>query len=103
MGSQGTKDIVHCLDVLFERPGEQGDVVKVHVDCMAKVRTEDCVHVPLERGRCIAQALRQDRPLKKPKWSFARGFVNVLLLHRDLTIRLGEINFPANTSALGVG
>lgn len=44
-------------------------------------------NIPLARGRGIAQALRHDGPLKKPERSFARGFVNIILLYRDLIIR----------------
>ena len=54
------------LPMLVQIPTEYQDVVQAYCDEFSIVVSEDLVHQPLERGKCVAQPKWHDKKLKWP-------------------------------------
>ena len=74
------------LPVLLQVLAKHQDIAEVYCNEFIDVISEDLIHQPLERGRCITQPKRHDEKLKMASVSTKSYFLYRCLFHCNLVI-----------------
>ena len=88
--------LVKVLPVLFQVLAKHQDIIEVYYNEFINVISEDLIHQPLERGRCIAQPKRHDEKLKMASVSTKSHFLYRCLFHCNLVIARCKVQLHKN-------
>ena len=75
---------------------EYQDIVQVYCDEFSQIVSEDYIHQPLERRRCIAQPKQHDEKLKMVAVSTNNCLMYRSLFHRYLVVARCEVQLHEN-------